>query len=476
VSRSSADKPRSTRSPRRPNFVSRFAPGNTAITSYEEVEAGGRVARRTRIRRSVRQAPSLGDRARAFLPLRSWRLQLVGAAVGIVVAVLSAQSFASAREGATTYLIQPGDTLSAISSTTGIPVDKLATLNGIKDPNIIIAGQTLSLTTSGSGAAPAASGPGSYTVKAGDTLWDISQSNGVKVDDLVQLNGLGNADVLAVGQVLRLPVTAGAIQRTAGIATPTPAAPKAKPTPSPTATPAVSKLQQKVAAEASRVAANAHVGVAALNLVSGEKLAWHADDQFPSASVMKLPLLVELERQVAAGNVSWTESLRAEVSAMIAISDNTAANEVASVVHPAAVNDTMASLGLSGTHFVNLFNDARSSTNPGENATTPSNMARLLQLIATDQIVSPQVSGDIRALMARNADRSKLVRLLPPDAQVSHKSGWYDGVANDVGIVTVDRVPTRWVIAVFSENDPDAEAGNQLVAAISRAVYDAWAP
>ena len=42
---------------------------------------------------------------------------------------------------------------------------------------------------------------------------------------------------------------------------------------------------------------------------------------------------------------------------MIAISDNTAANEIAGVIHPQSVNDTMARLGLSGTHFVNLFND-----------------------------------------------------------------------------------------------------------------------
>jgi len=59
---------------------------------------------------------------------------------------------------------------------------------------------------------------------------------------------------------------------------------------------------------------------------------------------------------------------------------------------------------------------------------------------------------------------------------VAHKSGWYDGVANDVGIVTVDRVAARWVIAVFTENLPDAETGNQIVASISKAVYDAWAP
>jgi beta-lactamase class A len=421
----------------------------------------------------VQQTPSLGDRARAFVPLRSWRLQLAAAAIGIIVAILSAQSFASAREGATTYLVQPGDTLSAISSTTGVSADQLATLNSIKDPNVIIAGQTLALSAGAAATPTAAAGPGTYTVKTGDTLWDIARANGASVDDLAQLNGLSNADQLSVGQALRLPVTSGAIQRSAAVTTPKP---KASTTPTPSPTPTAGKLQQKVASEAARVAPNTHVGVAAVNLSSGDSVSLNANDEFPSASVMKLPILVELERQIGAGSVAWTESLRAEVSAMIGISDNTAANQVAGVVHPASVNDTMARLGLGGTHFVNLFDDARSPANPGENQTTPANMAKLLQLIATDQIVSPQASADIRTLLARNADRSKLVRLLPTDASVAHKSGWYDGVANDVGIVSVDRVPVRWVIAVFSENDPDAETGNQLVAAISKAVYDAWAP
>lgn len=426
----------------------------------------------------MQHTPSLSDRARAFIPLRSWRLQLVGAAVGIIIAILSAQSFASAREGATTYQIQPGDTLSGISSTTGVPVDQITALNGLKDPNMIVAGRSLALNPSAA-ATPTNTGPGQYVVKSGDTLWDIAQSNGVKPDDLVQLNGLSDANDLRVGQVLRLPVTAGPLLHSAAVATPrpktTPAA-TATATPTTTGAAASNNLQQKIAATAVRIGgSNAHVGVAATNLVTGSKVAWHADDEFPSASVMKLPILVELERQIANGTVSWSESLRSEVSAMIAISDNTAANQVASLVHPASVNTTMSNLGLNGTHFVNLFNDARSPQNPGENQTTPSNMARLLQLIAADQIVSPQASGDIRSLLARNADRSKLVRLLPPDAQVAHKSGWYDGVANDVGIVTVDRAHAKWVIAVFTENVPDAETGNQLVATISKTIYDAWA-
>jgi len=283
------------------------------------------VSRRTRPRRSTRQtprnprqAPSARERARAFLPLRSWKLQLVGAAVGVIVAVLSAQSLASAREGVTTYLIQPGDTLSAIATTTGISLDRLVSWNSIKDPNLIIAGQTLALNGSVSAAVAAAptaqtgqasqAGPAQYTVKQGDTLWGIAQSMTASVDDLVQVNNLTNADKLSVGQVLRVPITASALQRSASAAS-------AKPKPSPTATasprptpppaPTPSPLQQRVNAEAARVGgSNAHVGVAAINLVSGEKLAWHADDEFPSASVMKLPILVELERQIAAGQLA----------------------------------------------------------------------------------------------------------------------------------------------------------------------------
>lgn len=422
-------------------------------------------------------------------------MQLLAAGVAVAAGIVSAQSFASAREAATSYLIQPGDNLLAIAVATGVQVDRLISLNGITNPDYIVAGQTLSLDGSGqpvvhaaiqSPAAAAAAADLQYTVKTGDTLWDISQANAVSPDSLAQLNNLSNADQLSVGQMLRLPANALA-QRSAATSSPRPASTQtaqAKPGPASTRVPAASpapasqnSLQRRVAAEVLRVGGpNVHVGVAAVNLSTGEKLSLHADDAFPSASVMKLPILVELERQTATGALPWTESLRAEASAMIAISDNSAANQIANVIHPQSVNDTMSRLGLGSTRFVNLFTDARAPAAPGMNQTTPANMAWLLQLIATDQVVSQQASADIRNLMARNVDRSKLARLLPADARVAHKSGWYEGVANDVGIVTVDRVPTRWAIAVFTENLPEGETGNQIVAAVSKMVYDAWAP
>jgi len=420
-----------------------------------------------RARPRARRKTSRSDRLRLFLPGRSIKLQLLAIAVAVLVA-LQSQSFASAREGVTSYLIQPGDTLLDIATRTGVSLEKLIGLNQIQNPDVIIAGKSLQLEGSAAvgqaaAAVPASSSSGRYTVKNGDTLWDISVAKSISVNELIKLNNLDNADQLSVGQELHLPA------RSAPTPKPT-AAPKAAPTPKPN-----SKLLQRVQTEVQRVGGpNARVGVSAVNLVTKERLSIKADESFPSASVMKLPILVELERQIAAGKLAWTDKLRAQAGAMISVSDNHAANDVADIVTPQAVNSSMASLGLKGTHFVNMFTGARSQANPGQNQTTPANMTRLLELIATDQIVNGNVSADIRTFLGRNTDRSKLVRLLPPEAKVAHKSGWYEGVANDVGIVTINGKP-RWVISVFSQNVPDAETGNQLVAAVSRAVYDAWA-
>ena len=78
----------------------------------------------------------------------------------------------------------------------------------------------------------------------------------------------------------------------------------------------------------------------------------------------------------------------------------------------------------------------------------------------------------MRDLLMRTQDTSKLIRGLPSGTRVAHKSGWYNGVANDVGIVSAPR--GTYILAVFSEGVPDGETGNQLIAAISRTVFEAW--
>src|SRR2546423_13924718 len=120
---------------------------------------------------------------------------------------------------------------------------------------------------------------------------------------------------------------------------------------------------------------------------------------------------------------------------MITLSDNDAANRVLQVVGEQSVNATMASLGLGSTVLHNFFSASGGHLDPGFNQTSPGDMANLFLLLANDKLVGPTSSQQMRALLLRNQDSSKLVRGVPDGTRVVHKSGWFPGVSNDVGIV-----------------------------------------
>ena len=80
----------------------------------------------------------------------------------------------------------------------------------------------------------------------------------------------------------------------------------------------------------------------------------------------------------------------------------------------------------------------------------------------------------VSALWVMRSDGSKLRRGLPPEARLAHKSGWYDGVANDVGIVTHPQ--GSYILIVFTEGIDDGETANQTIAAVAEAVHGIWGP
>lgn len=104
-------------------------------------------------------------------------------------AVIGGGAFGTAAS-ASSYTIQSGDTLWSISQKTGTTVDQLKSANGLSS-NMIYAGETLQTSGSGNKAA-AASSNGTYTVKAGDTLYKIATAHGISVDSLKAANGLSS--------------------------------------------------------------------------------------------------------------------------------------------------------------------------------------------------------------------------------------------------------------------------------------------
>lgn len=100
----------------------------------------------------------------------------------------------------TTYTVKSGDTLSGIASKYGTTYQKLASLNGISDPNKIYVGQVLKI----SGTTSSTSSVTYYTVKSGDTLSKIASTYGTTVDKLVSLNDIANKNLIYAGQKIRV--------------------------------------------------------------------------------------------------------------------------------------------------------------------------------------------------------------------------------------------------------------------------------
>ncbi|MCH5344752.1 MAG: LysM peptidoglycan-binding domain-containing protein [Acetatifactor sp.] len=96
-----------------------------------------------------------------------------------------------------TYTVKAGDSLWLIAQRYGTTIDAIKQANGLTS-NVLQIGQVLRIPVSQSPYVE-------YTVRSGDTLWDLSRRYGTTVDAIKQANGL-TSNVLQIGQVLRIPV------------------------------------------------------------------------------------------------------------------------------------------------------------------------------------------------------------------------------------------------------------------------------
>lgn len=94
------------------------------------------------------------------------------------------------------YTVKSGDTLGAIAKAYGTTADALVKHNGIKNANLINVGQVIRI--------PTDSTTQTYTVKSGDTLSDIAEDYGTTADAIAKLNNIKNPDLISVGQVLNI--------------------------------------------------------------------------------------------------------------------------------------------------------------------------------------------------------------------------------------------------------------------------------
>lgn len=264
------------------------------------------------------------------------------------------------------------------------------------------------------------------------------------------------------------------------------------------------------------------VGLAAQDLCTGRTIAWRADESFPTASMIKMAVLVELERQALAGEQSWEAPLRLtpEVKVggssllrrmsdglllplydlaylMMAVSDNTATNMLIDLVGLDRVNRTMVDHGLGEIRLNNKIDFSRLWKDPNDlGVGTPRAFCRLMADLLEGRILPPDACRHALRLMDGVGAAERLARYLPynpyaaqqrergvspqetgPIIHFAGKTGSLTGVRAHTAALWSEETPLRLVVSVMVADSTDRTwsvdmDGLLTIARIGKLVYD----
>ena len=263
--------------------------------------------------------------------------------------------------------------------------------------------------------------------------------------------------------------------------------------------------------------AGGEVALAAMNLTTGEEVARNAERSMPTASVFKLPLLVEVFRQVATGALDLEDrvTLRAEdvvmgsgilrdfepglqptlgdlAMMMVIVSDNSATNLLLDRVGgPRQVNATMRDLGLSSivVHRRIVFGEITTNDSLAEAA--PRDLMRLVAMLAREELVSPAVSREMLAILRRQRHLEQAPRFIayqPYAADfgrqqpiaIGNKTGFMNSLRADTGLIMIDP-DVRIAYSVVNDTGADdtyrqEHPGDIINGLVGRVLVEYWWP
>ena len=245
---------------------------------------------------------------------------------------------------------------------------------------------------------------------------------------------------------------------------------------------------------AASMRAPGHVAIAVQDLATGFTTGVNPGAEMPAASTIKIPVMVEVFRQLAAGrfDLNTRVVLRADdrdwgsgqlagaragsqyavgtlLAVMIDVSDNTATNMLIRLVGRQHINATMRQLGLTHTRLSDFIR----SSGPIRWAlrSSPSDMVRLLDRMAREQLIDEWSSRAMISILSDQQHNGLLPEPLPYGTPVAHKTGTLHDTLNDVGIVFLGNEP--YAIAVMTTDLPTLDAGRRFIRGVSRLAYDA---
>jgi beta-lactamase class A len=241
--------------------------------------------------------------------------------------------------------------------------------------------------------------------------------------------------------------------------------------------PRLQPLEQQLAALLANRSGD--VGVAALDLATGDTVAVNGDKAYPMASTMKVAVAAAYLSQVDHGRRSLDDriagqSARALIEAMMIRSSNPATDLlINNLGGPAAVQDWIRFHRIAGVRvdrtIARLLADRRDLWDLRDSA-TPLAMVSMLRTLDRGNVLKPASRAYLLNVMARCATGKNRIRGLLSGVPIAHKTGTLNNYTSDVGFITLPD-GRRLAVAFFARGGDDRP---NTIAQAARKIYDGF--
>jgi beta-lactamase class A len=241
--------------------------------------------------------------------------------------------------------------------------------------------------------------------------------------------------------------------------------------------PALASVEDQLSALVSNKSAD--VGIAALDLNTGETVSIKGNTPFPMASTVKVAIAALYLAQVDNGRRSLDDtingqSVRSLMRRMLVFSDNRAADILfKDVGGPSALEAWLEANDVKGIHVDRTIAQllaAKRDLFDRRDSSTPVAMVDLLKRIYKAQLIKPESRDYLLDVMAQCETGKNRMKALLPGVPVEHKTGTLNGLADDVGFITLPD-GRRVAVAIFTRGGANRP---RTIAESARAIYDGF--
>ena len=248
------------------------------------------------------------------------------------------------------------------------------------------------------------------------------------------------------------------------------------------------------------------IGIYVKNLRTGKIVSINADTIFPTASIVKVPILIGVMDKIQKGEMKYEQeivykdsllyegedilgsfkdnekiAIKKVVMLMMTTSDNTASLWLQSLAGKGSrINEILDSLGMKSTR-VNSRTPGRENnrTQYGWGQTTPFEMAKLFEMIYNYQIISPVFSEKMMRILGRNFWDAEALSQIPPNIEVFCKNGAVNASRSEV--LLANAVHNPYIYSIFTKNNKDISWGDSneawvLTRKISKMLWNYFEP